>query len=129
MIRKAISVDVQAIHSLINLAAIQGKVLPRSKNEIKEIIDSFFVWVEDGKVIGCCSLEIYSKKLAEVRSLIVLPRYQNKGIGTKLLKACLDRAKHENVYELLAVTERDHLFETLGFQKCLNNQWPMFIRI
>ncbi len=67
--------------------------------------------------------------MAEIRSLVVLPKFQGKGIGTKLVKACMKKAKKENIYEVLSVTDKVNLFKQLGFQKCLNNQWPMFIRM
>ena len=129
MIKKAQIKDVKEILSLITYGSELGKVLPRSKKEIASLIETFYIWVEKEKIVGCCSLEIYSKKMAEIRSLVVLPKFQGKGIGTKLVKACMKKAKKENIYEVLSVTDKVNLFKQLGFQKCLNNQWPMFIRM
>lgn len=133
MLRKANFKDVGKIEKLINFGAKKGKVLKRDREEIKKVIGSFFVWEDpssagQGEILGCISLEIYSKKLAEIRSLVVSPKYQKKGIGTALIKKCLAKAKKEGIYEVLAVTDKVDLFEQLGFSKQLSNQWPLFIR-
>lgn len=128
MLREAEEKDVEAIFALISWAAKTGKVLPRSKEEIASVINHFFIWQEKNKVVGCCSLDIYSQKMAEIRSLVVLPKYQKNGIGSKLVSECLKRAKRHRIYEVLSVTDKDIFFEKLGFRKCLNNQWPMFIK-
>ncbi len=81
--------------------------LPRAKE--------FFVAVQKEKIIGCAALVIYSKRLAEVRSLAVSKDAQGKGIATKLIKACLKEAKKQGVKEVLAITGALSLFEKHGF--------------
>jgi amino-acid N-acetyltransferase len=129
MIRKAKLSDLDGLFNLIAFGSKVGKVLPRSKEELTAAIEDFYLWIENDQIVGCCSLEIYTQKLAEVRSLIVLPSYQGRGIGTKLIKACLEKAKEQNVYEVLTITDRVELFDKVGFQKQLNNQWPMFLKL
>ena len=130
MIRKAKDVlkEREAIYQLINAAAKEGKIMPRSRNEIKRVVDGFFIAIEDDKIVGCCALEIYSKKMAEVRSLAVHPAYQRKGWGVNLVKACVQEAKKKRIYEVLAITDKDSFFEKMGFIKCLNGQFPLFFR-
>lgn len=53
----------------------------------------FFVAINEGQIIASCALEVYSKRLAEIRSLAVAKAYQHRGIGTKLIQLCLQRAK------------------------------------
>ena len=77
--------------------------------------EEFFVAVEGEQLIGCCALEVYSKRLAEVRSLAVSKEHQGKGIGTALIEACLAAAKEKGVREVLAVTSAVSLFERYGF--------------
>ncbi len=130
MLRKAKNTieDIDFVFSLISFAAKNGKVLPRSKDEIKKVIKNFYVFETDGKVVGCCSLEIYSPKLAEIRSLVVTPQYQGKSIGRQLVNACVREATEKKIYEVLAITDKDVFFEKMGFSKCLNGQWPMFLK-
>lgn len=128
MLRKASIKDISAVKELIEWGASVGKVLPRSIDELRLVIDSFYVFTDRSKIIGCCSLEIYSKKLAEVRSLVVKSGYQNKGIGRKLVEACLEEAKGKQIYEILTITDKDSFFGKLGFNTCLNGQYAMFVR-
>lgn len=132
MLRKAsnASEDIVSIYKLIKYGAENAQVLYRPKMEIEKSIDSFWVWeVGGGKIVACCALDIYSEKLAEIRSLVVCPNFQGQGIGTMLIKACKKKAKRQGIYEVLAVTDRDSLFSKNGFKKCLNGQWPMFIKL
>ena len=52
MIRKAILADAKAIHRLLLVYARDGLVLPRSLAEIYEQIRDFYVYVDEGTVIG-----------------------------------------------------------------------------
>src|SRR6202451_1033918 len=73
--------------------------------------EEFFVAEEDGAIVGCCALEVYSQRLAEVRSLAVLPQYQRKGIAKQLVEKCLAEAEALNIYEVLAISGANSLFE------------------
>ena len=128
MVRKAKEKDLSSLKILIDFASRKGFILPRSKREIKENLNSFFVALENGKIVGCCALDIYNWKLAEIRSLVVLPAFQKKGLGRKLVEKCLVKAKKLKIYEVLSITREDRFFSRLGFRKCLNKQWPMFLK-
>ena len=124
-----ISKDIVSIYKLIKYGADNARVLYRSKKEIIENITNFWVCEVNGEIVACCSLEVYSKKLAEIRSLVVRPEFQGKGLGTTLINKCKEEAKTQGVYEILAVTHKDSLFQKNGFEKCLNGQWPMFMKL
>lgn len=114
---------------LIKSAAKEGQLLHRARKDIKENIDTFFVYDGPKKgVVACCGLTIYSKKLAEIRSLVVRKDFQKQGIGNILVKECLRLAKENKIYEVLAVTDKVSFFNNLGFSKWLGNQYPMIIR-
>ncbi len=78
-------------------------------------IPSFFVAEIEGAVVGCCALEIYSKRLAEVRSLAVHPDFRGVGIAAQLVQACRGRAQERGVQQMLAVTSEPGFFEKHGF--------------
>lgn len=108
-IRKASTNDSESILSLIHEfpdVLVQDH-LPK--------IEEFFVAEAEGKVVGCCALEVYSQRLAEVRSLAVAKEHQGRGIGTALIKACLEEAKERGVYEVLSITSAVKLFKKHGF--------------
>lgn len=128
MIRKACIDDALHIADLIHYEAQHTKILPRALEEIKSVIDCFYVWEEGDQLLGICSLEVYSPKLAEIRSLVVQPGHRRKGIGQKLIEACVNEAKKKRIYEVLAVTDRVSFFQSVGFHVCLNGQFAMFMK-
>lgn len=126
-IRKANKEDIMAIYALLQEGVSSGKVLKRSIKELKAVIKYFFVYEEENKVVGCCSLEIYSQKLAEIRSLVVSTQCRNRGIGSALIKRCLDEAKRKGIYQVLSVTDKCDLFERLGFRTEINEKHALFL--
>ena len=93
MIRKAKLKDVKEIQQLIKLNAPRGGILPRSLSELYDDLRDFYVFIRNRKVIGICALHICWDDLAEIRSLAVQEEDQSKGIGAKLVKACLKESK------------------------------------
>ena len=126
--RKARVGDVQAVYHLVLQGTRRGKILKRSIQDIRKSIRHFWVVEETGDVIACCALEIYNKKLAEVRSLVVNPAREKQGIATRLLECCLSEAKEKKVYEVLAITDRDGIFRRHGFSEQLHGQKALFLR-
>lgn len=130
MVKRANKSDLLAIVKLIEIGSQNGQVLTRSVEEIAQFVNSFFVYIENETVVGCAALDIYSKKLAEVRSLAVLPEYQNKGIGGKLIQRCVEEARTAGIYEVLAVTSSQRLFGKAGFRaKLSDNKKPLLIKL
>lgn len=128
MIRKAKSEDVKVIRSLLLAEVPNGKVLRRSVKELKKAIRSFFVYEEDDRIVGCCSLEIYSKKIAEIRSLVVSLEYRNRGVGRTLIQECLEEARKKKIYQVLSITDKSDFFERFGFRTQVNEKQAMFLK-
>ena len=127
-IRKARVVDIPAILELIDLGTKSGKILKRSPSDIRRNIRHFWAAEEDGRIIACCSLEVYNRKLAEVRSLSVRPNRRRRGVASALIAHCLKEARRRRIYEVLAITDRDNLFKRLGFAEQLHGQKALFSR-
>ena len=89
-------------------------------------LSDFFVAAYEGQIIGCCALEIYSKKLAEVRSLAVEKKFQHGGVATRLVKLCLARARRKKIYEVLTITGIPQLFTRLGFRPFKKQKYALF---
>jgi amino-acid N-acetyltransferase len=87
---------------------------------------SFFVATASGKIVGCCALQIYSKRLAEVRSLAVHPDFQDRGVASLLVQACIERGRKRGVTELFAVTSQISFFGRLGFATFRREKTAMF---
>ncbi len=108
-IKKATAKDFAEIKKLI--ALYPDKLKQSSLPKVRE----FFVAVVSERIVGCCALEVYSKRLAEIRSLAVYPEFQKKGIGTALVKRCLAEAKNLDIEEVLTITGSKDFFANLGF--------------
>ena len=117
MIRKAKLRDVKEMQRLIKLYSTRGEMLPRSLSELYDNIRDFFVSVQNRKVVGICALHICWEDLAEVRSLAVEERMRRKGIGARLVKACLEESKKLGAQRVFALTYQPDFFERLGFKK------------
>jgi amino-acid N-acetyltransferase len=117
MIRKAKLKDVKEIQRLIKVYAPRGAILPRSLSELYDHLRDFWVLLRNRKVVGICALHICWDDLAEIRSLAVEEQDQNKGMGAKLVKACLKESKLLGVKRVFALTYQPEFFEKLGFKK------------
>ena len=118
-VRAARADDTSMIIDLIKPFVEEGTVLARTMDEVDELLPSFLVAEEDGIVIGCVVLEIYSPKLAEIRSLAVSRSAQGKGIGSRLVAACVARAHERGILEVMAITSADGFFQSCGFDYTL----------
>ena len=121
-IRAAQRDDIAAITELIAPFVDEGSLLARTYEEFDELLPHFFVAEDDGEtggIIGCAALEIYSPKLAEIRSLAVSERAQGRGVGKLLVNACVERAREHNILEVMAITSSDAFFLACGFDYTL----------
>jgi len=119
IIRTAVEADIPELAQFIRPFVEDGHLLPRTIDELGELIPSFFIADMDGRIVGCAALEIYSPKLAEIRSLAVDPNARGHGIGKLLVEACLARAREQNVFEVMAITTTDGFFKACGFDYTL----------
>ncbi len=115
LIRPSTPDDFAAVEEFI-LPFVESKwLLPRTTDELSELLPEGFIAEVDGSIAGFAALEIYSSKLAELRSLCVDLNYQRIGIGRKLVDACIAKARERQVYEVLVVTSSDEFFRKCGF--------------
>jgi len=117
MIREARLRDVKEIQRLVKLYSNRGEMLPRSLSELYDNIRDFVVFSQNRKVVGICALHICWEDLAEIRSLAVEEGIRGRGIGGKLVKACLEESRRLGVKRVFALTYQSDFFERLGFKK------------
>ncbi|MBE0425294.1 MAG: N-acetyltransferase [Nitrospirae bacterium] len=115
-IRKARITDLKQVHKLINDFARREAMLPRSLNELYETLRDFCIYDDREEICGVCALHIMWEDLAEIRSLAVDSKYQNKGIGKNLVKQCLKEAKMLGIKRVFALTYHPEFFKKLGFE-------------
>ncbi|CAM2852315.1 GNAT family N-acetyltransferase [Helicobacter burdigaliensis] len=75
-------------------------------------------------MLGFCALHIHSNTLAEIRSLIVSPNYQRKGVAKNLIQDCIYEASILKIQEVLVLTYKRELFSKLGFVEISKEKIP-----
>ena len=120
VIRPARPGEMRAIRRLIAQypESLMQRDLPR--------VPSFLVAELDGRLIGCCALQIYSRRLAELRSLAVAPEHVRRGVGRRLVEACQRRARERGVSQVMAVTSSAPFFERAGFSTFRKERIALF---
>jgi len=124
-VRSAKISDAKAIYSLINEYAEQDKMLFRSMPDIYKNLQGFTVAELDGRVVGCCALEVVWSDLAEIKSLAVDQSFKGKGAGRMLAAAAVEQARQMGVEKVFALTLDTQFFEKLGFEKVNTDKLPM----
>ncbi len=117
-LRKAKITDIKEIQKLIELSAKKGEMLSRSLSELYDNLRDYYVYVEDegNLLVGTCAMHICWEDLAEIRSLVVREEYQRKGIGTKLVEACLSESISLGMYRIFALTYKPDFFRKFDFK-------------
>ncbi len=125
LIRRAKVADVPAMGKIINDCAEFGLMLPRSMSTLYENIREFHVAEDDDRVVGVCGLSVVWANLAEVCALAVAPDQRGKGLGRKLVEACIDEARELGIRTIMSLTYERVFFERLGFAVVDRQKLPL----
>ena len=112
---KATVNDVAQMVDLVNSFAESGEMLPRTAGELFETMRDFFVVRHEGEVVACAALHVTWDDLAEVRSLAVREGSQSLGLGSLLVRECVEEARRLGLKRVFALTMKPAFFEKLGF--------------
>jgi len=115
IIRNARMADVEPIHALVHEYSRRQVMLPRSRADLYESLRDFVVAEQKGEVVGCGALTIQWDNLAEIKSLVVTDACQGRGVGRRLVRACLTEARRLGIGRVFALTMTPTFFEGLGF--------------
>ncbi len=124
-VRNAKVTDAKAIYYLISSYAERDKMLFRSLANIYENLQTFTVAEVDGRVAGCCALQIVWSDLAEIKSLAVDQANTGAGVGRKLVSSVLKQAREIGLSQIFALTLTPDFFQKMGFKKVDKNTLPM----
>jgi amino-acid N-acetyltransferase len=120
-IRTASRRDVRQIYNLTRGAVRREELIYRTQQAIEKNIDQFYVFEIDENIIATVSLYFYPDKpqLAEVGSLYVLPFYQNRNIGRKMVDFACMMAKERGAKKVVALSTQSYGFFTsvLNFEE------------
>lgn len=114
-VEKAKIPDVAQMHQLINEFAQRGEMLARPMSEIYEDIRDYFVIKDGDKVLACAALHVSWSDIAEIRSVAVSQDSQQKGLGARLVNACLEEAKELGINTVFCFTYQPEFFKRHKF--------------
>ena len=124
MLRKAQIQDVKDIQKLLMHYANRGDMLSRSLSELYEALRDFYIFEEDGQIVGVSALHIVWEDLAEIRSVAVAEATGRKGVGTEVVNACIAEAKTLGLKRLFCLTYKPDFFARFGFHIVDKSQLP-----
>ncbi len=124
MLRKAQIQDVKEIQKLLTFFANRGDMLSRSLSELYEALRDFYIFEEEGKLLGTAALHIVWEDLAEIRSVAVAEEAGRKGVGTKLVQSCIDEARAIGLKRLFCLTYKPDFFGRFGFRIVDKSELP-----
>ncbi len=124
-VEKARIGDAQRIHELVNSFADKDEMLARALSEIYENLRDFFVIRDSSvQVIACVALHILWADLAEIRSLAVSEDKQDQGLGSVLIRACLNEAEELEIPAVFCMTYKPIFFERHSFRQVDKMELP-----
>jgi amino-acid N-acetyltransferase len=113
--RAALSGEAPLLFALIAAHLEEGHLLPRQLDELARHASRFVVATREARILGCAELAPLSRRVAEVRSLVVDRDARGLGIGRSLVQQLARRARLERFGSICAFTHEPRFFERLGF--------------
>ncbi len=118
-LRAATAADAAALHALIAAHLEEGRLLPRTLDELTVHAHRFVVaTIARGgseHAVGCAELAPLSPTVAEVRSLVVSAEARKLGAGVRMVEALNARARVEGYTRLCAFAHDPAFFVHRGF--------------
>ncbi len=104
-IRRLFKKDVRAVMSLIRQSVANEELVRRTRQEILQNIEDYWVLEIDRNLIGCVALHNHPEVAAgELGCLYVSKRHENQGYGTKLMAFVEDVARSKGYKALYALS-------------------------
>ncbi|MFO8043338.1 MAG: GNAT family N-acetyltransferase, partial [Alkalispirochaeta sp.] len=84
--------------------------------EIAAHAEDYVVHETDGRIHGCGALHVYPNGEAEIAALAVDTRYEELGIGRRIVLYLMERAREKRLSAVFVLTTRtSDWFESIGF--------------
>jgi amino-acid N-acetyltransferase len=104
-IRRARNKDTRAIYALIRAGMETDEIMRRSLAEIERTVDDFYVFEVDRSVAGCVALHLYPEEnKMELACICVDPKFENQGIGVRLMQYAEQQARAAGAGELFCLS-------------------------
>jgi amino-acid N-acetyltransferase len=118
-IRMALKKDVRAVYGLIQQGIQQEELVRRTRSDLEKQIGDFFVFEVDKNPVACGALHLYpDQDKAELACIYVDTRYENQGIGGKLIHYGEARARFFGVSMLFCLSTQaiNYFIQRGGFK-------------
>jgi amino-acid N-acetyltransferase len=104
-IRRARRKDARSIFALIQSGVENDELVRRSLAEIERQAEDFYLFEVDGTSAGCAALHVYPEQnTGELACVCVSPKYENQGIGLKLMQYVEAQARAAGLAELCCLS-------------------------
>lgn len=117
--------DIPQMQALVTQEVKDGIILNRSDDEVATNIRSYVLAKKNDEIVAYAALHVHSKRLAEIRSLIVHEVYRGGKIGESIVQFALREAKELGVEEeVLVLTYLPNFFKKMGFVEINKEEIP-----
>jgi amino-acid N-acetyltransferase len=113
--RRATTADAHALERLIRAHRVEGRLLPRGMADLARHAPRFVVAVRRGRIVACAELAPLSRRVAEVRSLVVQRGVRGRGVARQLVTLLERDARGEGFEQLCAFAHDAAPFVRMGF--------------
>jgi N-acetylglutamate synthase-like GNAT family acetyltransferase len=127
IVRPAREDDVKGIQAALLANCGDPSLFLRSKQNLRACLGDLVIAEDAGRVVGCAALHAYSPALAEVHSVAVLPECQGQGVGVRLVRECLERAKAQSFCRVFLGTTKVTYFARFGFRPFSRWELPSLV--
>ena len=115
VLRTAAPADAETLYQLISSHAVEGHLLPRELEELRRHAHRFVVCDVGGEIKACAELAPLSRRVAEVRSLVVAEDFRRVGLAARLVGELRRRAQAAEFEMLCAFTHDARFFVRQNF--------------
>ena len=115
LVRPARATDVRRIREVTSPYVDSRAIVPKPAVSYYESLQEFLVAEIDGVIVGCGALHVMWDDVAEIRTLAVDRRAKGHGVGSRIVRELLDRARQLEVERVFCLTFETEFFGRHGF--------------
>ena len=131
------SFNPQEYADIAELMTVLDPTIPFTEEKLRMVIDDanahLFVLRDNGRIIGCCTMAVFfspTGKKASLEDVAVLPEYQGKHLGRKLIEYALEEMRKEAPIHIQLTSRPSRiaangLYKALGFKQKETNVYVL----
>jgi amino-acid N-acetyltransferase len=117
--------DIPDVLRLMEPLMKQGILLRRTHEDIQEKKDDYLVFEIDGSVHACAAMHDWGEDQAEIAAIATDPTYSDLGMGRRLVRYLIDKARKQGFRKVFVLTTKTHdWFELMGFAESTIENLP-----